>query len=273
MRAQLVVNPQSRRGGQIADAVRAAMRGTGVELVDNATANGIEAIVVVGGDGTLAGQIPRALDLDVPIGLVPGGTFNDLARTLAIPTDVNAACDVIAAGRTRAVDVAHVNGAYYVTEASIGISSRISRLQRSADKQRFGLFAVIATALQAFWHARPIHAEIAYDGKTERFKTIQLTVANSERFGGLVTVEGSSIDDGWLDLYAVEIESIFEFFSVVAAIVAHKRREVWGLRTYRARAFEVTTRHAHRISADGEPAGVTPARFALAPKKLKIFAP
>ena len=273
MRARLVVNPQSRRGREIGDEARAALRRLGVEIADDAPATEVDAIVVIGGDGTVAGEIPHALELGVPIGLVPAGTFNDLARSLGIPHDVQGACEAIAGGRTRAIDVAHVNGAYYATEASIGISSRVAGLQKTSDKRRFGALAIVASALQALRYARTFHAEIAYDGKRLRFKTLQLTVANSEHFGGLVTVEGASIDDGWLDLYSVEIEGLKQMFSVVAAIVTGKRRHARGLRSYRARAFDVFTHRPHRITADGEPAGTTPARFSVAPQALRVFVP
>jgi YegS/Rv2252/BmrU family lipid kinase len=272
VRARLVVNPQSRRGREIGDEARAALRRLGVKVVDRPEADA-DAIVVVGGDGTIAGEIPHALQFGVPLGIVPAGTFNDLARSLGLPHDVQSACDAIAGGRTRAIDVAQVNGAYYATEASIGISSRLARLQKASDKRRFGALAIVASALQALRYARTFHAEIAYDGKRLRFKTLQLTVANSEHFGGLVTVEGASIDDGWLDLYSVEIESLGQMASVTAAIVTGRPRHTRGLRSYRARAFDVFTHRPHRITADGEPAGTTPARFSLVPQAVRVFVP
>jgi diacylglycerol kinase (ATP) len=272
VRALLVVNPHSRRGDQVGNAVRAELARLGVEVVeDTPSPQGVDAVVVVGGDGTFAGQVPRALALGVPIGLVPAGTFNDLARVLALPLAVEGACAVIAAGRTRAIDVAHVNGVYYVTEASIGISSRLARAQSSADKRHYGVLAIVASALQSVRYARTFHVDIAYDGKRKRLKTLQLTVANSQHFGGVVNVEEAAIDDGWLDLYSVEIESLAHLISVTAAIVAGKRRSARGLRTYRAKAFDVYTRRPHRIAADGEPAGTTPARFAIAEKALRVF--
>ena len=80
----LVVNPLSRRGKRFGDAVCRELQRLGVEIVENeASKQGIDAIVVAGGDGTLVRQIPLALELGVPIGLVPLGTFNDLARTSA----------------------------------------------------------------------------------------------------------------------------------------------------------------------------------------------
>ncbi|MGA8533667.1 MAG: YegS/Rv2252/BmrU family lipid kinase [Candidatus Tumulicola sp.] len=232
-----------------------------------------DCIVAAGGDGTLVGLIGRAIDAGVPIGVVPGGTFNELARTLAIPLEVGAACDVIAAGRTRAIDVGLVNGVHYINEASIGISSRAARLQTSDLKQRFGFLAVGAAVLQALWYARPMFAEVSYQDTVVRFKTIQLTIANSNRFGGVFAVSDAAIDDGWLDLYSVEIETFWQAFRVARAILQGKRESVPGLRTLRAERFAVRQHRKHHISADGEPAGKTPATFRVLPKALRVLVP
>lgn len=245
----------------------------GVDLAQAGTGDRIDAIVVAGGDGTLVHQIPRAVQLGVPIGLLPLGTFNDLARTLSIPLDPKAACEVIARGRTRAIDVAQVNDVCYVTEASIGISSRLARRQRSQDKQRFGLLAILASALQAVRYARPFHAEISSERGGARVRAVQLTVANSQRFGGFITVEDAAIDDGELDCYSVEIANAVQFVTVAAAVIAGRNRSTRGLRTFRAPAFDIRTRRPHHISADGEPAGTTPARFQVLPKALRVFVP
>ena len=273
MRVRLVVNPHSRRGKQLGAAVRAALRQHNIEPVESFGDDNASAIVVAGGDGTLVRQIPRALALNVPIGIVPLGTFNDVARTLDIPLDIDGACAAIAAGHTRSVDIARVNDTYYLTEASVGISSRLARLQHSRDKQRFGILAVVASLFQAMRHARPFHADVLYDEKRERFRAVQLTVANSQRFGGIITVDDASIEDGWLDLYAVEIDSFFELFSVAGAIASARRRSRPGLHALRSTAFEVLTRRPHHITADGEPAGKTPARFEILRKALRVFAP
>jgi diacylglycerol kinase (ATP) len=274
MRALLVLNRLSRRGLLAGNAVARALRDRGVEVVEGREPSGaFDCIVAAGGDGTFVRLIPRAIALGIPIGLIPLGTFNDLARTLEIPTDVSKACDVIANGRTRTIDVARVNGYYYVNEASIGISSRVARLQLPIDKQRFGFFAIIATAMQALLLARRMHVEIEYDHHSEAFTTVQLTVANSYRFGGLFTVEDAAVDDGWLDLYSIQIRTAYEAFSVARTIMSGKRQTVPGLRTYRSKKFRVRTHHRHRIMADGEPAGKTPATFEILPHALRVFVP
>ncbi|MGA8661551.1 MAG: YegS/Rv2252/BmrU family lipid kinase [Candidatus Cybelea sp.] len=273
MRVSLVVNPRSRRGRQFGAAVREQLTRMGIEPVAESVPGApLDAIVVAGGDGTFAHQISRAIELDLPIGIVPLGTFNDLARTLAIPLDLGAACALIASGKTRRIDVARVNGVYYATEASVGVSSRITKLQRSADKRRFGFAAIALSALRAVRFARPFHAEVAYDGKRASLKTIQLTVANSQSFGGFITVDDAAIDDGWLDLYAVDGVGLWPAIRVLAAIFAHQGRSAHGVRTFRSTAFLVSTRRRHRITADGEPAGTTPARFEILPAALRVFA-
>lgn len=273
MRVLLSINPNSRRGRRFGKAVRDALRGLGVETVSDARDEAIDAIVAAGGDGTFAREIGRALRLGVPMGLIPLGTFNELARTLELPTGVNEACAVIAAGQTRTIDVARVNDAYYVNEASIGLTSRIARLQTPENKQRFGFLTIAATAAAAVRFWRPFHAEISFDGRCERVRAVQLTVANSHRFGGVITVDDAAIDDGRLDLYAVDIDSVRKAFSVLGAILSGRGRGAEGLQRFRATAFEVTTRHPHRIVADGEPAGKTPAKFRLLPQALRVFVP
>lgn len=277
MLAWLVLNEHSRRGRELADDVRACLRARGVEIIEGAfpaeVAPQLDCIIAAGGDGTIARLVPAAVAHGVPLGIIPLGTFNELARTLGIPFDAAGACEVIVGKHERAIDVGRVNKAYFVNEASIGVSSRIARMQTIEIKQRYGILGVIGTAVQAYRHARPIHAEVHYDGKVESLRTIQLTVANSNRFGGVFNVTDASIEDGWLDLFSVEIEHFAQAFGIVRAILAGRRDSISGLRTLRATSFDVRTRHAHRITADGESAGVTPATFSILPKALRVMVP
>jgi diacylglycerol kinase (ATP) len=278
VRALLVVNPRSRFGRRLAKRARRELVARGVEVVTDAAraphaTPAYDCIVGVGGDGTLVRLVGRAIRANVPIGVVPGGTFNELARTLSIPLDVEGACDVIAAGHTRRIDVGRVNGVHYINEASIGISSRAARMQTSELKQRYGFLAVGVSALQALAFARPMFAEVSYDDTVVRFKTIQLTIANSQRFGGVIAAADAAIDDGWLDLYSIEIETFWQAFRVAQTIFQGKRESVPGLRTLRAARFAVRQHRSHHITADGEPAGETPAIFEVLPKALRVLVP
>ncbi len=275
MFALLTLNEHSRRGRELGPAVRAALHARGIEFTEGSSpddvAQDVDCIIAAGGDGTLVRAIGAATARGIPLGVVPLGTFNDLARSLGIPLDVAGAVDVIAGAKQRLIDVGRVNGCYFVNEASIGISSRITRLQTPEVKQRFGFLAVIVTALQAYRHSRPITCDVTYNGDHAVFRTIQLTVANSNRFGGVVNVQDAAIDDGWLDLYSVEIDGFWKTLPVARALLEGRREGVPGLRSLRAKRFAIRTHHPHRIAADGEPAGTTPAVFEVLPKALRVY--
>ncbi|HKU81435.1 MAG TPA: diacylglycerol kinase family protein [Candidatus Tumulicola sp.] len=278
MRALVIVNKRSRFGLRVGAAALRTLSALGIQATPFDDRAGsptppCDCIVSVGGDGTLLRAIRRATGAGVPIGIVPAGTFNELARTLKIPFGTEAACAVIAAGRVRQIDVGLVNGVHYVNEASIGISSRAARFQTTALKRRFGVLAVAATALRALWYARPMYAEVAYDGGTVTSRTIQLTVANSNRFGGVFAASGAAIDDGWLDLYSVEIAGFWKALPLARAILAGKGQGVPGLLTLRAKEFSLRQHRRHHITADGEPAGTTPATFRVLPKALRVYVP
>jgi YegS/Rv2252/BmrU family lipid kinase len=273
MRALLILNDRSRRGARDGDLVLKTLEECGVECVRDRNATGIEAVIAAGGDGTVVQSLPLAIERAVPLGIIPLGTFNDLAHTLELPMDIPAACEVMRSGTTRRIDLGRVNGVYYVNEASIGLSARIARRQTPDVKQRFGALGLIATTLQSVRHASTISVEIEYDGRTERLRTMQLTVANGGRFGGIIERADASIDDGWLDLYSVEVRSWLQAFAVARKIIARDPRSGEGLRTRRSKAFRVVTRHMHKIAADGEPAGTTPAVFEVVPRALDVLVP
>ncbi len=273
MRALLVLNEKARRGLQDGRRVCALLEECGVECTRDVLERNVDAVIAAGGDGTVTWTIPLALERSVPLGVIPLGTFNDLARTLRIPLDISQACRVIVDRHTKRIDVGRVNEKYFVNESSVGLSTRIARRQTPEVKQRFGVLGVISTALQSIFETRPFYVELAYDRAIERFRSVQLTVANNKHFGGVIESPDAAIDDGWLDLYSVEGQSWWEFFALVRKIIARDPSSGEGLRTRRAARFEVRTRHPHHIEADGEPAGFTPAAFEVLPRALEVLVP
>lgn len=273
MKALLVLNEHSRLGQREGETVCRTLAQAGAECLQSPGSAAVDAVIAAGGDGTVIGAIPLALERGVPLGIVPLGTFNDLARALGVPLSIPQACEVIVRGRTRAIDVGCVNGRHFVNEASIGVSTRIARRQTSEVKQRFGVFGVISTTLQTLADIRPFYAKISYDDKVEQCRTVQITIANNARFGGIIDRADAAIDDGWLDLYSVEPRNWFDAFGVVRKILMRDPTSGKALRTRRSARFSIVTHHPHHISADGEPAGVTPADFEVRPKALRILVP
>src|SRR5438270_5990953 len=271
MRALLVINPRSRRGTEYAERVRLRLAECGIEFVgENPHA---DAVIAGGGDGTIMRAVPIAMERGVPLGIVPLGTFNDLARTLGVPLDIDEACAAIGGGNVRTIDVGRVNGQYFVNEASIGLSTRIARKQTPDVKRRFGWFGIVATTLETLRETFPFHVSVEYEGRVESSLTVQVTVANSNHFGGIVDIPNASIDDAQLDLFSVEVQSWFGVFPILGAIAARRFTDAPGVRHYRGPKFTVAARREHHVTADGEPAGFTPATFEVVPKAVQIYVP
>jgi diacylglycerol kinase (ATP) len=269
----LILNEKARRGLQDAQLVCRLLDENGIDYVRDTLDRNVDVVIVAGGDGTVTWSIPLALNRGVPVAIIPLGTFNDLAHALDIPMDLSEACRLVLKGERRKIDVGRVNGKYFVNESSVGLSSRIARRQTPEIKQRLGFLGVIGTTLQSIRKTRPFRVELAYDGHREQFRSVQLTIANNKRFGGLIERPDAAIDDGWLDLYSVEAQTWWQFFGIVRKIVARDPTSGEGLRTRRAARFDVHTRHAHHIEADGEPAGLTPAIFEILPRALEVLVP
>ncbi len=234
----------------------------------------IDVAIIGGGDGTLISAIDGLRAANVPLAILPLGTINELSRTLGIPFDLEAACALVDEGVVQTIDVASVNGKYYLNEASIGLSTHIARQQTGPLKKKLGMLTVPITTLRAFPHVHPYHLEVELeDGSVRAFKTVQLTVANSYRFGGVVENENASIDDGVMELYSIDVADWRSGLKVAAAVALHKFTEVDEVQTLRGKSFKVRGRKAHHVFADGEPATRLPAEFKTHPGALAVLVP
>jgi diacylglycerol kinase (ATP) len=212
--------------------------------------------------------------LGVPLLILPLGTINELARTLAIPADIESACGLLETGRTHAIDVGCVNGFWFFNEASIGLSTHVAREQTGEVKSRWGMLAIPVATLRAWRSLRPYHLDVERDdGARVSFRTMQLTVANSYRFGGVVENTQARIDDGTLDLYSIELRRWWHPFEIIGAVALKRFPDAKGVQTMRGRRFLIRGRHRHHVYADGEPATRTPAEFVVVPQAITVYVP
>jgi diacylglycerol kinase (ATP) len=285
-RVLLLINSHARRGRDARAEAVAALESRGHSVVgedpgssrDVSAAIGrhrgkIDAVVVGGGDGTLIAAIDGVRQVGVPLVILPLGTINELSRTLGLPFDVTAACALLDEGRGRWIDAGRANGVWFFNEASIGLSTHVVREQTGQLKSRWGMLAIPIATLRAWRHLRPYLLTAKWDGGERTFRTVQLTVANSYRFGGVVENPDAAIDDGALDLYSVEIQRVWDAIDVVAAVARRQFPASRNVSTVRAASFSVTSRHRHHVFADGEPAGTTPVEFTVVPRALEVLVP
>ena len=165
----------------------------------------IDLVVIGGGDGSLnCAAVPiRAAKL--PLGILPLGTANDLARTLGVPTDIEGACRVIAEGYQTWIDLGTVNEKPFFNAASVGTAARLSRRLDTGTKRRWGVLGYPLTLLEVLKDPPAFRVEILHDGRRTHVNAMQVTVGNGRFYGGgMVVHEEATIDDGRLDLYALK---------------------------------------------------------------------
>jgi YegS/Rv2252/BmrU family lipid kinase len=286
-RALLIVNAKSRTGDTSRPAIAELLGRHGIDPVEvNCTrredlaacirdhVGRVDLAVVGGGDGTMNAAAPGLIESALPLGLLPTGTANDLARTLGIPDDLEGAAAVIAAGYTRMIDVGLVNGMPFFNVASFGLSTELTQNLTRDLKRRLGRLGYLVTALTVLRHARHFHAVIACNGNSARVRTLQIAVGNGRYYGGgTVVEETAAIDDGELDLYSLEFERAWKIALLALPLRMGKHGDLQEVRNMRASVFEVTTRRPQSISADGEILTQTPARFEVKPGAVTVFAP
>jgi YegS/Rv2252/BmrU family lipid kinase len=232
----------------------------------------IDLAIVGGGDGTLNAVVDSLVETKLPLGILPLGTANDLARTLAIPLTIPEACRAIATGNLKYIDLGWVNGKYFLNVASMGLSVSITEKLSLGAKRRFGIFAYGLTALQTLSQTRPFRAEIRLNGESVNVKTIQIAVGNGRYYGGgMAVARDAAIDDRRLDLYSLEIQHWWQIFPLLWTLPRGDHDTLPWVRTAEGEVIEIYTRKPYAINTDGELTVFTPANFRVIPQALGVF--
>jgi YegS/Rv2252/BmrU family lipid kinase len=288
VRALLLVNPKARSGDVRLDRIRAVLREGGVEAVTIAPpgerdaltalirerADEVDRVIVGGGDGTINSALRGLVDTGLPLGILPLGTANDLARTLRLPRDPVAAARLIAAGRTRRIDLGEVNGRLYFNVASVGFSAELARRLTRAAKKRWGVLGYAVASAGILRESRTFTARLEHGGRLEEVETLQISVGNGRHYGGGMTVEQSAaVDDGRLDVYSLQTHHWARLLWLLPALRRGTHGRERDVHAFSCTEVVVHTDRPRPINADGELLASTPATFRVRPGILEVFAP
>jgi YegS/Rv2252/BmrU family lipid kinase len=231
-------------------------------------------VIVAGGDGTLSGAAPALVAAGKPLGVLPLGTANDLARTLGLPLDPLRAADVIAAGRTRRIDLGTANGKPFFNVASLGLAADMADTLQVGEKRALGRLAYAAAAARVLLRARQFHAHVEVGDCTLHTHSYQIAIGNGRYHGGGVAVrEDAEIDDGKLMLYSLEPGSLWKV-ALLAPLFRRGQHVRWDeVRTATGAAMTIRTDRPMPVNLDGDLATSTPLELGVLPEALEVFAP
>lgn len=179
--------------------------GHGIELAREALLAGYSPIVAAGGDGSISEVVNGMLAAtsgrrpEVPLGIIPLGSADDLADQLGLPKDIVAACRVILEGCERLIDLGRVNGRYFDNNSAVGLEPMVTvtqeRMQRVKGTPRYVLAAVRTILVHRPWRMRLVWDDGEYEGETTL-----VSVGNMRRTGGaFYMTPRAEPDDGLLD--------------------------------------------------------------------------
>lgn len=286
-RGLMLVNPNARRGTEALEPVIKRLEAGGIHVVverfhtpDEVSADiarrrhEADLVIVCGGDGTINSAAKGVLETGLPMGIIPLGTANDLARTLGIPDDLLGAADIILAGKQRRIDLGEVNGHPFFNVASLGLSADLARGLTREAKRRWGKLGYALAAMRVLAAARPFRAEIVSDAGTVTVRTLQIAVGNGVHYGGGTVIhEDASIDDAHLDLYSLELKNVWKFGLMLGAFRRGQHGAWDEVRTAKSTEFDIRTREPKPINTDGDIVTQTPAHFRIQPGAVTVFAP
>jgi diacylglycerol kinase (ATP) len=291
-RARVICNPSSGGGTCEPDAVREALGDFDIEWVYTKGAGDAQEaaeewsdglLIVVGGDGTV-NEVVNGLGRSgfpeaVTLAVLPMGTGNDLAATLAIPDDLEEAEDAIRQRRVRIFDVARIRSEgveerFFINVATGGFGAETSSLADEELKGRWGKLAYFRASLEKAREFEVREVKVTLDGEERMLRAVNVAVGNCRYAGGgWLAAPRANPEDGLLDLVVIEDIGLKEALALAPAALARSdylARE--GVFSARATKIRVETQpDGLEFTADGELIGDEPAEFEVIPHTLKVI--
>jgi YegS/Rv2252/BmrU family lipid kinase len=284
----LLVNPSSGggRGLKVLPRVEAVLdarrvpfrvvRTKGLEHGVNRALRAVESAevpVVLSGDGMIGAIGGAMAGVETPLGIVPGGRGNDLARVLGIPTEPEEAIEVVLAGHSRAIDVGEANGKPFLGIASVGFDSDANRRANETRLLRGNLvYAYAALRTLAGW--KSARFTLAIGAERTRVEGYSVVVANSKAYGGgMFIAPDAELDDGKFDVVTIGEVGKLRFLGNLPKVFkgTHVRNdEVTVIRTAR---LGLSASRPFAVYADGEHLTDLPADLRIIPRALRVLVP
>lgn len=230
--------------------------------------------VVVSGDGLIGAVGGAIAGSGSPLGLIPAGRGNDLARGLGIPTAAEAAVDCLLAGHTRAIDVGEANGNRFLGIASVGFDSEANRIANEARLLK-GRPVYFYAAIRALIGWKPVRFTLREGKVSSRITGYTVAVANNGFYGGGMNLApGADLSDGLLDLVTIGATGRLGFLMRLPRVFrgTHVQNDA-VVQVRQTRSIEISASRPLIMYADGDPLTELPATVRVLPRQLDVIVP
>ena len=262
------------------DVFRTAGAGDAWRAAAALSATGYDFVIGAGGDGTMNEIVNGLMEggSGLPLAMLPGGTANDFAYCLGLPSGPEDFCRMIRCGSVREVDLGWANGRYFINVAAFGMFVDIPYKTPNRDKSILGKLAYymhgVRDVPEQLFSTMQLRAN--YGGEILDVETLVCIIANSGSVGGVrLFMNKAKVDDGLLDMLLVAKparQTINETFQKLFSGEGPRRGIIRQQQISEA-SFFIRDDKSVEVDLDGEHCGFLPLNIKVAPKALKLFVP
>jgi YegS/Rv2252/BmrU family lipid kinase len=243
------------------------------ELARAAAAAG-ETAVPFGGDGVVGAVAAALKRSDAVIGILPGGRGNDFARVLGIPLEPVRACEILATGTPRELDLGQVGDRTFIGIASCGFDSDANRIANETRLVK-GKLVYAYGALRAMIGWKPANFTVRLDGgRAISFTGYSVAAANSKAFGaGMFLAPDASLEDGLLDVVMIKHIPRLRYLQLLPTVFDGSHVRANAVQIVRAREVEISASRPFTMYADGDPLADLPLTVRTLPRAIRVLVP
>ena len=231
-------------------------------------------LVAVGGDGTVnevaKGMINKGRGT---LGIIPGGTGNDMARGLGIPMTAEQAIDVILKGNIKEIDIGKVNSYNFLNISSVGFDAEVVVNNEKIKKRVKSHISYAISVVYTLFTFKDQRVKLEIDGKSLDENILLLAVGNGKYYGGgMKILPAAIIDDGYLDVCVISnISKVLLLYLFPTIFKGNHIRYKKYVKIYKAKTVNIIAEKEFLLNIDGEVTNVKHANFSIGDKKLKVI--
>jgi YegS/Rv2252/BmrU family lipid kinase len=233
-----------------------------------------EIAVAFGGDGLIGAVADALRHVDGVLGVLPGGRGNDFVRMLGIPASPQAACDVLAHGELRRVDLGAVGDRTFIGIASCGFDSVANRIANETKLVR-GRLVYVYGLLRAIAGWQPAAFTVTVDGGEPRTVSGYTVAAANSRYygGGMMLAPDATLQDGMLDVIMITQVPKLRFLARAPTVLTGDHVRLDNVEVLRARTIEIAASRPFTMYADGDPIAELPVTVSVVPGAVRTLVP
>ena len=247
------------------------------QKVRSAVKQGFQLFVSAGGDGTLSGVIDGLVGTQIPLVILPTGTWNTVAQIMNIPLQIDQALELVFQKHTiQMVDALQVDQGFFILSVSAGVGSRTMENVKRQEKRRFGKLVDLWKGIKQLMEFRSYLFDVKIDGKPSRFRASELMVANSASLGlkALQLDPSIRMDDGKLNVCRIYANTLGDYLKLAVSMLRGDQKHNWNAFCMEAtKEVEIRCSEKLPVQGDGDIIGRLPVTIKIVPKAVQIVTP